>query len=447
MINNTSKLLEKLRPTPSHWVMFITAVGMGIGLIFHVFIPRYLGINATADALIASLKVVLIVDTIIREGAKFSLVPPFIDAGNTKNKTDFRDFTNGILNFTLCVSFVFMLLIEVFATQIARFTLSSSSTDAHALMAVLLRIFAPIVIFGTGSTILGALLNSQSRFKSVAVRNALPPAIATACIIFLSGEKNLVHYIAIAYTCGFVVYYGWLCTRVYQIGYGYRFSWITYDELRSLKNTISFPTLGFAIRQITARIVVEVILVGKIANGAITLYNSAFKIFSAIQTLIGISIATTGLPEMTANSIKENKQKLKQTLLRNVRSVIFIAIPITFLLILSATHITQLLFSNGKFDQQSLQTITRILIWLSIGTVFSCLIPVLNAGLYAQKEYKLIFRNMLTMAVINFIVAYILVTAWELNGIAITVSVTAVLAVGNLLFLLRKTGVSLYPKY
>ena len=446
MINNTSNLLDKLRPTPSHWVMFITAIGMGLSLIFHVFIPRYLGINETADALIASFKVVLIVDTIIREGAKFSLVPLFINEANIKNRQVFCTFSNGILNFSLCISLVFMLLIEVFAVQIAKFTLSSSSADTHAMMVTLLRISAPIVIFGTGSSVLGALLNSQRKFKTVAIRNALPPASAIACLVLLSGEKNLVPYIAIAYTTGFVVYYGWLCISTYQIGYGYRFSWITSEALRTLKETISFPTLGFAIRQITARIVVEIILVGKIANGAITLYNSAFKIFSAIQSLIGISIATTGLPEMTENSIEENKQKLKQTLIRNIRSVLFIAVPATFFLVLSSTHITQMLFGGGKFNIQSLQTISRIIIWLSIGTVFSCLIPVLNAGLYAQKEYQLIFRNMLTMACINFVVAYILVTVWELNGIAITVSVTAILAVGNLVYLLRKTGVSLYSK-
>lgn len=446
MIDNTSKLLENLRPTPSHWVMFITAIGMGLSLVFHVFIPRFLGVNETADALIASLKVILIVDTIIREGAKFSLVPLFINEANVKSRTVFQTFSNGILNFSLCVSLVLMLMIEVFAAQIARFTLSSSSADAQFVMATLLRLLAPIVIFGTGSTILGALLNSQKKFKTVVIRNALPPAIAIACFIFLSKDKNLVVYIAIAYTCGFVVYYGWLYARMHQIGYGYHFSWITFDAFRSLKETISYPTLGFAVRQITARILVEVILVGKIADGAITLYNSAFKVFSAIQTLIGISIATTGLPEMTANSIEENKQKLIQTLKRNIRSVLLIAVPVTFLLIFGASYITQLLYSGGKFDQQALQTIANIFLWLSIGTVFSCLIPILNAGLYAQKEYKLILRNMLTMAAINFIIAFIFVTVWELNGIAIAVSVTAFLAVGNLIFLLRKTGVSLFSK-
>ena len=53
---------------------------------------------------------------------------------------------------------------------------------------------------------------------------------------------------------------------------------------------------------------------------------------------------------------------------------------------------------------------------------------------------------MVTMAVLNFVVAYGLVTVWELTGIAIAIVVTAVLAVANLVFLLRKTGVSLYLK-
>ena len=77
--------------------MLITAAGMGLSLIFHVLIPRYLGGSETADALIAALKVVLLVDTIFREGAKFSLVPLFIKEETLKNSTNFQRFTNGTL--------------------------------------------------------------------------------------------------------------------------------------------------------------------------------------------------------------------------------------------------------------------------------------------------------------------------------------------------------------
>lgn len=428
--------------SPTRWVMFITAIGMGLSLLFHVFIPRFLGISETADALIASLKVVLIVDTIIREGAKFSLVPLFIHEDALKKRTEFLSFIYGILNFTLCVGLFLTLFVVFLAPWIAGFSISNSAAHAQKEMTLLLRFCAPLILFGSGSTILGAFLNSQRRFKTVAVRNAFPPALGILVFLFLSDAENSVQYVVVAYTSGLLIYFGWLLIRTNQIGYTYRLSWISFDDLKSLKNTISLPTLGFAIRQITARILVEVVLVGRIANGAITLYNSAFKIFSAIQTLVGISIATTGLPDMAEDSVENNIQKLKQSLGRNIRSVLYIAIPVTLLLPLSASHISNLLFSSEKFTEDALHQISQVLIWLGIGTVFSCLIPVLNAGLYAQKAYSLIFRNMFTMAVLNLLIAYILVTVWQLNGIAITVSITAVLAVGNLVYLLRKTGVS-----
>jgi peptidoglycan biosynthesis protein MviN/MurJ (putative lipid II flippase) len=426
--------------------MLITAAGMGLSLIFHVLIPRYLGGSETADALIAALKVVLLVDTIFREGAKFSLVPLFINEEKQRNGTDFQSFTNSLLNFLIVVGVFILLLIEVFATWIANGLLSSRSVEAQSEMAILLRLCAPLIIFGCGSTVLGAFLNSQKHFKTVALRNALPPGIATLAFLLLSHLENLVHCVAVSYACGFMVYFVWLCIGMHQAGHRYRLTWVSLDTLRSLKDTITLPTLGFAIRQTTARLLVDVFLVGRLGEGAITLYNSAFRIFSAIQTLIGISIATTGLPDMAADKVAADKLKLKRILLRNIRTVLYIAIPVTVLLLFGSTIIAQLLFRRSKFDESAIQQIAQLLFWLSTGTVFSCLIPVLNAGLYAQKAYGFIFRNMVTMAILNFAIAYGLVIVCGLQGVALTVSSTAVLAVGNLIYLLRKTGVALYTR-
>ena len=426
--------------------MLITAAGMGLSLIFHVLIPRYLGGSETADALIAALKVVLLVDTIAREGAKFSLVPLFIKEGTLKNSTDFQRFTNGTLNFSITVGVIILLLIEVLATVIANGLLSSSSVTARAEMSTLMRLCAPLVIFGCASTVLGAFLNSQKHFKTVAFRNLLPPAIAITVFIFLSDTENLVYYVAVAYACGFMVYFVWLYIGTHRIGHRYQLTGFSLDILRSLKNTITLPTLGFTIRQMIARLLVDVFLVGKIGEGAIVLYNSAFRIFSAIQTLIGISIATTGLPDMAADKVAVDKVRLKQILLRNIRTVLYIAIPATALLLFGSRIIAQLLFRGSQFDESEIRQIGQLLLWLGTGTVFSCLIPVLNAGLYAQKAYRLIFRNMVTMAVLNFAAAYGLVTVFGLQGIALSVSGIAVLAVANLLYLLRKTGVALFTR-
>lgn len=438
--------MEKGTHASTRWVMLITAAGMGLSLIFHVLIPRYLGSSETADALIAALKVVLLVDIIVREGAKFSLVPLFIREETLRNSTDFQRFINSTLNFSITVGVGVLLLIQILATTIANGLLSSSSVAARTEMSTLLRLCAPLVIFGCASTVLGAFLNSQKHFKTVAFRNLLPPASATAVFLLLSDTENLVYYVAVAYACGFMVYFVWLYIRTHHIGHRYQLTWGSFDTLRSLKNTITLPTLGFAIRQTIVRLLVDVFLVGKIGEGAITLYNTAFRIFSAMQTLIGISVATTGLPDMAADEVAADKVKLKRMLRRNVHTVLYIAVPVTVSLLLGSTIIAQLLFRGSQFDESAIQQIAQLLFWLGTGTVFSCLIPVLNAGLYAQKAYGFIFRNMVTMAVLNFAIAYGLVTIFGLRGVALTVSGTAVLAVGNLLYLLRKTGVALVTR-
>ena len=437
-------MVKKLLRHNTFWVMVITFVGMGLSLLVRaILIPKRFDIGITSDALITALKVVLLVDTVVREGAKFSLVPLFITCEKEMMDTEYQRFTNSLLNFLLCVGLGVFILIELCAPWIVRAL--SSTIDAQK-TTTLLRLSAPLIIFGCGSTVLGALLNSRQRFKTVALRNALPPGVAAVLFLLLWSTENLENWIAIAYTGGFVLYFGWLCIGMYQTGHRFQFEGISLDTLRSLKNTVTLPTLGFTVRQVTNRLLVEVSLVSQLGSGSVTLYECAFRIFSALQTLIGISIATTGLPDMATQDVEDNQLKLRRTLNRNIATAFCIALPVTLLLLLSHTKIVSLLYTGNKFDQTSIQQIAKVLFWLSTGMIFSCLIPVLNAGLYAQKAYGLIFRNMVTMAVLNFALAYGFVKAWGLLGIALAVSVTAVLAVANLTYLLRKTGIVLLQR-
>ena len=133
---------------------------------------------------------------------------------------------------------------------------------------------------------------------------------------------------------------------------------------------------------------------------------------------------------------------LGRTLNRNARTAIIIGFPVTLVLLIFHERISWILYGRGSIDQASIELIGQLLFWLSAGMIFSCLIPVLNAGLYAQKAYRAVFVNMVTMAVLNFLLAYGLIETWWLLSVALSVSITALLAVGNLTYLLRRTRVS-----
>jgi len=435
-------MLKKLLQHKTFWVMVITFAGMGLSLLVRaILIPRRFGFTVTADELTTALTIVLVVDTIVREGAKFSLVPLFVTSEKEMTRSEYRRFTNSLLFFLIGVGFGIFVLLELLAPWIAGGLLRKSTINVQK-GTTLLRLCAPLIIFGCGSTVLGAFLNSQQHFKTVALRNALPAGIASVVFLFLWNTQNLENWIAVAYTGGFIAYFGWLCIGAYQTGHRYEVRGISLDTLRSLRNAVTLPTLGFAVRQITNRLLVGVYLVSPLGEGIVTLYKSAFQIFSALQTLIGISIATTGLPDMATDDAVNDKQKLARTLKVNARTAIIIGFPVALLLLIFHGKISWLLYGRGDFDDVSIELIGQLLFWFSTGMLFSCLIPVLNAGLYAQKAYRFVFANMVTMAVLNFLIAYGLIQMWSILGVAFSISITALLAIGNLTYLLRKTRVS-----
>ena len=145
---------------------------------------------------------------------------------------------------------------------------------------------------------------------------------------------------------------------------------------------------------------------------------------------------------MAADDAANDKQKLERTVSRNTRTAVIIAFPVTLFMLIFHGKISRLLYGRGDFDDASIELIGQLLFWLSTGMLFSCLIPVLNAGLYAQKAYRFVFANMVTMAILNFLIAYGLIQAWWILGVALSISITALLAVGNLTYLLRRTRVS-----
>ena len=435
-------MVKKLLQHKTFWVMVITFVGMGLSLLVRVLlIPKRFGEGDVAVALITALNIVILVDTVVREGAKFSLVPLFVTREKEMTATGYRLFVNNLLTLLLCVGFVVFILIELFAPWIAGGLLRKSTLDAQR-ETTLLQLCAPILIFGCGSTVLGAFLNSQQHFKTVALRNAMPAGIAATVFLLLWNTENLENWVAMAYTGGFAAYFGWLCIGTYRTGHRYALTGISVGTLRALRNTVTLPTLGFAVRQVTNRLLIGIYLVSELGGFAVARYDYAFRIFSALQTLIGISIATTSLPDMATHDAANNKQKLGRTLNGNARTAIIIGFPVTVCLLIFHAKISWLLYGRGKLDDASIELIGKLLFWLSTGLIFSCLIPVLNAGLYAQKAYRAVFANMMTMAVLNFVVAYGLLRKWDLLAVALSVSITALLAVGNLTRLLRKTQVS-----
>jgi murein biosynthesis integral membrane protein MurJ len=418
---------------------------MLLGLAVDALIAAKLGTGKIADALVIALSLPLFVDTISREGTKFSMVPIFIERQAILSEGEYNRFISGLTNFALIIGLIILFFVELLTPWIVTILAPGLTEEGKTEASKLLRICSPLILFAMGIAILSSLLNSQKRFSIVALRNTITPGIVVLMIGLMWSQKNITLWIAIAHIIGFASFFLLLFWGARRVGYRHLWSaWPSMKNISNLLSIISFPTMGFIVNQSLRMI--ERLLASLVSIGGVASYYFAFGIFSATQTLIGYSIAITGLPTLTDQNLRGEKTKIAVTIHKKLIKTLWLSLPVVLCILFFNEEIIRLIYGHGSFNEASISQTSRILFWLAIGIIFICFIPILTSGLYAQKAYKLIFQNMVTVASINILLAWIFSQKWGLIGIAIAVPLSSLIGVLNLLFLLHKTGVFLIKK-
>src|SRR5919202_3335312 len=426
-------------------VMSLTFIGMLLSLLMDVLIAAKLGTSQAAEALIIALSLPLFIDTVTREGTNFSLVPLFMEHRANRSKAEYHRFASSLINLALALGIGVTILFEALAPWLVAGLALGLSPESKAEAAILLRVGAPLVIFAPGITVLGVLLNSQERFSLVALRNSMTPAVVVATLCLAWNHKKIVLWVAAAYSIGFAAFFLTLFLDVHRAGHQHDWlAWVSKDDLVSVWQSNSLPTLGFIVRQGSR--LVERQLASLVAVGGVASYYFAFRLFSAVQTLVGSSIATTSLPRMTEHGLAGEQSKLAATLRKNLIRVFLATLPGLVLILLFHSDIIRWVYGRSSFNEMSIQQTSQVFFWLCIGLVFFCSVPIVQSGLYALKAYELVFRNMFIVASTNIFLAWLLSQWWGLVGIAVAVSLSAALSLINAIYLLHKSGVSLLSK-
>jgi murein biosynthesis integral membrane protein MurJ len=334
----------------------------------------------------------------------------------------------------------FAIVLLIFAPLITSVIGPGLPADGHDKAVTLLRLAAPLVLFAPAGTLLGVYLNSQRVFTPVALRNAVAPGLVVLAFGLAWNRADVVNWVAAAYVVGFAMFFLTLFRAAVRSGHRQQWNvWPDRSELNLLWHAGSLPTLGFGVRQ-SVRLV-ERALASLGPPGGVAAYYFAFRVFSASQTVIGTSLATTSLPRMAEADLAGNRQRLGGLIRRSLKRSVMLSLPIALLFMLFHTEIVSLIYARGAFHGDSVTTSAKFFLLFGIALPFSCAVPVLQSGLYAQRAYGSVLKNMTFTGVLNIAMAVLLNHWFGLPGVAVAVSLSATSAVLNLLRLLRKSGV------
>jgi putative peptidoglycan lipid II flippase len=442
-MTNFISQIKQIWNSATQRVISITGIGMLIALVVDMLLASRLGTSMSADALIIALTLPRWIEIVVREGAKFSLVAHFVEVKANISNYDYLKFVNSLLNMVFLFGLIFTVMSWFLAPLLVTILGPGLPAEGKTLASWLFRLAAPMTMFALGSTVLGIFLNSQQHFAVVSTRNGVAPAIVAITIVLVWDNPQITLWIAGAYTVGYALFFGLLLIySVSRLGLRPNLKeWPNKETLQSIIVPVAYPTLGYGARQGVR--ILERMLASLAFVGGVSAYYFSWRIYSAAQTIIGTSFATTAVPSMTELALADKKAKISQFLSKRLFRVLVLSLPLALLMIFFSEPIIRILYGRGEFSDASVKISANVLSWLGTGFIFACIVPLLLSTVYAIKDIKGAFKVIIRVSILNVILAIPLSIQFGLIGLAIAASMTSLFSCLLLVVHLRKSGIRL----
>ena len=440
-----SKIKKKIENT-TFKVMYLTFIGMVLAWVFDILIAKKLGVSTEADTLIIAITIPKLIDTVAREGTRQSLVPLFMQYRSEESQKKYTNFISGCINFSIVLGFVLTIILEFLAPWIIFLLGPGLPIEAKNEATLLFRYGIPMLIFALPISIISVMLNSHKQFSVVALRNSIAPLFFIISIGLAWNQPNLSSYLVISYPLSFILFFIMVFWDAKKIGHHHNWlTWLTKEHFQELWKAGSIPTMSFLFRQ-TFSIIRSQVLPSLLITGGISIFYFAERMVSASQTIIGASIATTSLPNVTEKFIAGKKFEVVQILRKTILRSLLVSFPVVLMIIIFHREIIALLYGRGAFDANSITYTSQVFLFTGISLLFTCLLPILETGLYASKAYSNIAFLQVSIPIISLSLA-IIFSGWQgFIGIAMSAPVVSCIYVIALIYFLYRINLSLFMK-
>ncbi len=160
-----------------------------------------------------------------------------------------------------------------------------------------------------------------------------------------------------------------------------------------------------------------------------------------MQVPLGVFAQATAIaifPTMAAQAARKEMVELRQSLSFGIRSILFLTVPASGLMIVLSMPIVQLILQSGKFQTADAKTTADVLCYFAIGIFAWSAHSIITRGFYALQDSRtpVIVGTAVTLL---FIPLNWPLRAWlQVSGLALATSIAATVHMFTMLFLLRK---------
>jgi putative peptidoglycan lipid II flippase len=166
-------------------------------------------------------------------------------------------------------------------------------------------------------------------------------------------------------------------------------------------------------------------------------YVTAFTLVMLPIGVFGMAVSQASFPTMAAFVAAGEWQRLRQTIMRTVRGVTYLAVPASLGMIMLADPLSRLLLAHGHFDLSRLALVSIPLIYFATGLLGLSLVEILVRSFYALHDT----RTAVEVSILQFMfvigLSVLLLDPMGAGGLALATALGSTGEAAVLLLLLR----------
>ncbi len=435
-------------------VSALTLLSRITGLIRENVTAAMFGASAFTDAFFVAFRLPNLLRRLFAEGAFSQAFVPILaqsraqagPAGDGGDQTATRKLVDRIAT-ALFWSLVAVSLLGVLAAPALVWAIASGlreRPEAFAAAVIMTRWMFPYILFVSMVALSAGILNTWRRFAVPAFTPVLlnlcfiaaalglsrhfdPPIYALAAGVVLGGVAQLAIQIPALHRIGMLP----------RIGLNLRVALADPDTRRVLK-LMAPAVLAVSVAQVS--LVINTHIASRLTAGSVSWISYGDRLMEFPTALLGVALGTVLLPTLARARSNGDEREYSELLDWGLRLCVLLALPCMVGLALMATPLTALLFHYGRFGAHDVEMTRLAVSGYAIGLIGLIAIKVLAPGFYAQQDVRTPVRIALLVLVVTQLLNLVTVPWLAHAGLAVSISIGALLNAALLLAGLRRRG-------
>ena len=312
-----------------------------------------------------------------------AFIPVFIEYQARKDGGEWN-LANNFLNILVAIMAVAVGVMFLFTPWLISLIAPGFDPAKKELAVLFTRVmlFSPIIF--AVSVVIGSILQVFHRFLAY----ALAPIMYNLGIIF--GAIFLVPKfgplgLAEGVVLGALLHLLIQLPALRGIGFKWKKMWNWGDAgMKKILKLMVPRTIGVALFQINL-IIIDAFS-SKISPGSVTVINLADNFQYLPISLVGISTAVASFPTLSRQALQEDKTEFVERINKTLRKILFIILPITFLMIYLRVDLVRVVLGSGLFGPRDVELTGNVLGFFMLGVFAQSVIPLLARSFYAMQN-------------------------------------------------------------